>query len=109
MQTTRKSKVITSSYTLELYDYGKLFVNTNSDVTVTLPTPDDDLDIYIKNLGTGTVTVEKTNGIPTATRSNRKIDGANYVEVYQNDCYLLSYVKELDAFYIIWVTLVDKA
>lgn len=101
MQTTRKSKVITSDYTLELYNYGKLFVNTNSDVTITLPTPDDDLDIYIKNLGTGTTTVNKTNGVPTATRATRLIDGSASVTIPTDVCLLISYVKDLDRFLII--------
>ena len=101
MQTTRKSKVITSSYTLELYDYGKVFVNTNDNVTITLPTPDDDLDIYIKNMGTGVTTVQKTNGIPISSRSNRLIDGDTSVTIPNNVCLLISYVKTLDRFLIL--------
>ena len=101
MQTTRKSKVITADYTLELYDYGKIFVNTNSNVTVTLTTPSDDLDVYIKNMGTGVTTIAKTNSIPTATRATRLIDGSSSVTVSQNVCLLISYVKDLDRFMII--------
>ena len=101
MQVIRKTKVITEDYTLELYDYGKIFVNTDNDVTVTLPTPDEDLDVYIKNLGAGTVTVNKTNGVPTATRANRKIDSQNNVSITQNTSLLITYIKELDRFEII--------
>ena len=101
MQINRKSKVITSSYTLELYDYSKIFVNTNDNVTITLPTPDDDLDIYIKNMGTGTTTVQKTNGIPVLSRSNRLIDGDASVTIPNNVCLLISYVKTLDRFLIL--------
>ena len=101
MQTSRKSKVITSSYTLELYDIGKIFVNTNNDVTITIPTPDDDLDIYIKNMGVGVTTVSRTNGIPLATRSTRLIDGSSSVIVPTDVCLLISYVKDLDRFLIL--------
>lgn len=101
MQTSRKSKVITASYTLELYDIGKVFVNTNNDVTITIPTPDDDMDIYIKNMGTGITTVNKTNGIPLATRPTRLIDGVSSVTVPTNVCLLISYVKDLDRFLIL--------
>jgi hypothetical protein len=101
MNTIRKSKVITGDYTLELYDYGKIFVNTDNDVTITLPTPDNDLDVYVKNLGTGTTTVNKVNGAPTATRANRKIDGDNSVTISENVCLLISYVKDLDKFLVI--------
>lgn len=101
MQTARKSKVITSSYTLELYDYAKVFVNTNSDVTVTLPTPEEDLDIYVKNLGTGTTTIAVTLGAPLATRATRFIDGSSSVVVPTDVCLLVSYVKDLDKFLII--------
>ena len=101
MQSIRKSKVITSDYTLELYEYGKIFVNTNNDVTITLPTPDDDLDCYVKNLGTGTTTVNKTNGVPIATKATRLIDGESSVTISKDSCLLISYVKDLDKFLII--------
>lgn len=101
MQSIRKSKVITADYTLELYDYGKIFVNTDNDVTITIPTPDEDFDCYVKNLGTGTTTINKTNGTPLATRSTRLIDGETNVTLSQNVCLLISYVKDLDRFLII--------
>jgi len=101
MQTIRKSKVITEDYTLELYDYGKIFVNTNNNVTITIPTPDDDLDLYVKNMGTGVTTVNKTNGVPLATRATRLIDGESSVTVSNNVCLLISYVKDLDKFMIL--------
>ena len=101
MQTIRKSKVITSDYTVLLYDVGKLFVNTDNNVTITIPTPADDYDIYIKNLGSGTVTVNKTNGIPVTTRANRLFDDNTGIEINPFDCYLISYVKELDVYFIL--------
>jgi len=101
MQTTRKSKVITANYTLELYDIAKIFVNTNDNITITLPTPDGDLDVYVKNMGTGTTTIVKTNGIPLATRSTRLIDGDANVTIPPNVCLLLSYVNDLDRFLIL--------
>ena len=101
MQTIRKSKVITSDYTVVLYDVGKLFVNTDNNVTITIPTPADDYDVYIKNLGSGTVTVNKTNGIPIATRSTRLIDGESSVTISKDVCLLITFVKELDRFLIL--------
>ena len=102
MNTIRKSKVITADYTVELYDYGKIFVNTNDNVTITIPTPDEDLDLYVKNKGTGITTVVKQNGVPTATRANRKFD-TDFESIYvaKNQCYLISYVKDLDRFEIL--------
>ena len=101
MQVIRKSKVITSDYTLELYDVGKILVNTNNNVTVTLLTPLDDVDCYIKNLGTGIVTVNRTNGIPIATRATRLIDGESSVTISKDVCLLITFVKELDRFLIL--------
>jgi hypothetical protein len=100
MQTIRKSKVITNDYTVS-EDDGKIFVNTNNDITVTFPTLTYDNDVYVKNLGTGTTTIAKTNGIPVVTRSGRKIDGENTVTLSENTCLLLSYVKDLDKYFII--------
>ena len=101
MQTARKSKVITTDYTLELYDIAKIFVNTNNNVTITLPTPANDLDVYIKNMGTGVTTVQKTNGIPLSSRSNRLIDGSGSVTLSKDICLLISYVNDLDKFMIL--------
>lgn len=101
MQSIRKSKVITTDYTLELYDYGKIFVNTDNNVTITIPTPDDDLDVYVKNLGSGIVTVNKINGTPIATRTTRLFDESTGIEINSLDCYLISYVKDLDAYFIL--------
>lgn len=98
MQTIRKSKVITSDYTVELYDYGKIFVETDNNVTITIPTPDSDFDIFIKNNGTGSVTVQRVLGVPTATRSNRDFDGAGTLVMEDYTSYLISYVKEVDTF-----------
>lgn len=102
MQSIRKSKVITADYTVELYEYGKIFVNTDNDVTITIPTPDDDFDVYIKNIGNGTTTVNKVNGVPTATRANRKFDtDFTGIYIYKNETYLISYVKDLDSYQVL--------
>ena len=101
MNTIRKSKVITADYTLELYDYGKVFVNTNDNVTVTIPTPDEDLDVYVNNMGTGITTINKVNGTPIATRANRTINEEQSVTAKKDVTLLISYVKDLDLFRII--------
>lgn len=104
MQTSRKSVVITSNYSptiSTLYDIGKIFVNTDSNITIKLPTADDDLDVYIKNLGNGVTTVNRTLGTPVTTRDNRKFDGYDSVLIYKNQTYLISYVKDLDSYQVL--------
>lgn len=96
MNTVRKNKVIYDDYTLELYDYGKIIVETDDNVTITLPTPDDDLDLFVKNNGNGLVTIVHELGSPVASRSTRSIDGNNFVVLQDKTSYLISYVKEID-------------